>query len=178
LSALWRDDRTRATMGQGRYRRVAMVSDSFAGSLRRRQFIALAGLSVMRGAAAPGVQVDSPEESIEAYLRRTSGRFDLTRYRQILGAANAYKEGDDATGVAAPDETSRVAARSLLSNTRIRYLAEHSVYEDSLSRYISRALIHVSRPRYRVGQSVNSRHFCCLLLTMNFMRFFQGCRVT
>ena len=110
--------------------------DSQAGRFPRRQFLAAAGLSALPCIGAPSIQTDGSSESIPSYLERVTGGFDLTRYRQILGAANEYKEGDEATGVAAPDQPSRLAARSLLANTRIAYLIEHPVYEDSLSRYI------------------------------------------
>ncbi|MGH9629766.1 MAG: ethanolamine ammonia-lyase subunit EutB, partial [Bryobacteraceae bacterium] len=109
--------------------------------LRRREFLGLAGASAVCGfAGTAAIQTAGERESIPEYLARTLGRFDLARYSQILGAANEYKEGDEAVGVAAPDAASRAAARSLLSNTRISYLIEHSVYEDSLSVYIRRAV--------------------------------------
>src|SRR6188472_3124481 len=112
----------------------------FEGLFRRRHFLGLAGLSIVRALGAPTVRVKSRQESFPEYLARTAGGFDLTRYRQSLGAANEYKEGDEATGGAAADEASRSASRSLLANTRISYLVEHSVYEDSVSRYIGRAV--------------------------------------
>ena len=54
----------------------------------------------------------------------------------MLGAANDFKEGDQATGVAAADETTRSNARALLANTRIRDLHEHPLLVDELQRLI------------------------------------------
>jgi ethanolamine ammonia-lyase large subunit len=113
-----------------------------SNGMRRRHFLAAtAGVSgAFARATVPTIQPQNERESIGAYLARTRGGFDLNRYRQILGAANEYKEGDETTGVAAPDEQSRTAARCLLANTRISYLIEQSVYEDSLSEYIRSAV--------------------------------------
>jgi ethanolamine ammonia-lyase large subunit len=94
-------------------------------------------LGVTRTTAAVRlIEVASGQESIPEYLVRTRRAFHIETYRQLLGAANEFKEGDAAAGVAAFNEASRTAARSLLSNTRIGWLAGHSVYEDSLSEYI------------------------------------------
>ncbi len=110
-------------------------------SIRRRSFLA----AMLGGAAAaalpacgktepppPGVSIPSVhrEESVFNYMERTLGGFDPTRYRQILGAANDYKQGDEAIGVAAADETSRQNARILLSNTKLGDLVSHSLLDD------------------------------------------------
>ena len=73
-----------------------------------------------------------PGEDLFAYLQRTRGGFDATRYRQIIGAANDYKEGDEAIGVAAArdDAQSRSNARLLLGNTRIADLDAHPLLLD------------------------------------------------
>ena len=114
---------------------------TFASRLRRREILHLSLLSVLQASEkVRPIRVSNSKEDIPTYLTRTAGKFDLTRYRQILGAANEYKEGDEATGVAAPDAGSRIGARSLLANTRIAYLIERSVYEDSLSEYIGTAV--------------------------------------
>ena len=54
-----------------------------------------------------------PGEDVFGYLQRVHGGFELTRYQQLIGAANPYKEGDEAIGVAAADERSRANARAL-----------------------------------------------------------------
>ncbi|WP_414641292.1 ethanolamine ammonia-lyase subunit EutB [Archangium sp.] len=82
----------------------------------------------------PGVYIPSVKEgeSVFGYLERTRGGFDQTLYRQIIGAANAYKEGDEAAGLAAADDTSRTNARRLLHHTRIGELRAHPLFEDGL----------------------------------------------
>lgn len=117
-------------------------------SLRRRSFLA----AMLGGAAAatlpacsksenppPGVLIPSvnPEEDVFGYMARTVGRFDETLYRQILGAANEYKEGDEAIGVAAADENSRRNARHLLANTKIGDLTARPLLADQQGTLIS-----------------------------------------
>jgi ethanolamine ammonia-lyase large subunit len=82
----------------------------------------------------PGVYIPSVKEgeSIFGYLERMRSGFDPTLYRQLIGAANAYKEGDEAAHLAAADETSRANARLLLSNTRIGHLRSRPLFEDGL----------------------------------------------
>jgi len=65
------------------------------------------------------------------------GKFDPRLYRQILGAANAFKEGDQIIGVAAADERSRTHARTLLAATRIRDLNAQPVFEDKLHQLLA-----------------------------------------
>src|SRR5690606_29168717 len=126
-------------------------------ALRRRTFLGglLAGASAYAlgcagrqapgvGGAAAGAGVSLPEsragEDIFAFLARTRGGFDATLYRQILGAANEYKEGDDALGLAARDAGSRQRARALLRETRIRDLVAHPVFEDQVYEFIQEAV--------------------------------------
>ncbi|HWN71835.1 MAG TPA: ethanolamine ammonia-lyase subunit EutB, partial [Haliangium sp.] len=117
-------------------------------ALRRRTFLGglLAGASAYalgcagrKGAGAgagatAGVSLPESQagEDIFAFLTRTRGGFDATLYRQILGAANEYKEGDEALGVAARDAGSRQRARALLRETRVRDLMAHPVFEDQV----------------------------------------------
>ncbi|MDX1383016.1 MAG: ethanolamine ammonia-lyase subunit EutB [Thermoanaerobaculia bacterium] len=91
---------------------------------------------------APGVVLGDAEtgEDVFAYVERRAGRFDLDLYRQVLGAANEYKEGDEAAGVAADSDGDRAVARRLLAATRISDLTARPVYEDDLSRYIAAAV--------------------------------------
>jgi ethanolamine ammonia-lyase large subunit len=79
-------------------------------------------------------------EDLFRYLERTAGGFDLAPYRRILGAANEWKEGDVAQGVAAPDQASRHHARTLLARTRIADLEAHPVFEDELFAYLRGAV--------------------------------------
>src|SRR6185295_14413785 len=64
------------------------------------------------------LQPPQADEDIFSYLQRTSGGFNAARYKQILGAANPFKEGDQIIGVAAADDASRTTARQLLAATR------------------------------------------------------------
>lgn len=86
-------------------------------------------------------------DDIFTYLRRSHGGFDLRAYRQILGAANDFKEGDEALGLAAHDDAGRTAARRLLGATRISNLLIHPVFEDEVSVYIDRAVDPAVRER-------------------------------
>src|SRR3954452_15890961 len=116
--------------------------------MSRRQFLtmvgaagaALAGYRVVAKAASGGstiaVNEIQPGEDVFAYIGRVKGGFDQTLYRQLLGAANDFKQGDQAIGVAAADETTRANARALLANTRIRDLHEHPLLVDELQRLV------------------------------------------
>ncbi|RKH80958.1 ethanolamine ammonia-lyase subunit EutB [Corallococcus sp. AB045] len=73
-----------------------------------------------------------PHEDVLDYVQRLRGGFDARLYQQVLGAANAFKEGDEAIGVAAADEESRRNARTLLSRTRLDDLHAHPPFEDRL----------------------------------------------
>ena len=116
--------------------------------MSRRQFLvmvgaasaALAGYRIAARAASGGGTIAVPEvapgEDVFAYIGRVKGGFDQTLYRQLLGAANDFKEGDQAIGVAAADATTRANARALLANTKIRDLHEHPLLVDELQRLI------------------------------------------
>ncbi len=65
------------------------------------------------------------------------GGFDQTLYQQVIGAANAFKEGDLAIGVGAKDEaSSRQNARKLLASTKIKDLYEHPLFVDELQKLV------------------------------------------
>jgi len=117
--------------------------------LTRKSFIAqsgLLGLSLMlfKGCnlwsptnsveAFPGAEIIEPlaAEDVFSYIHRISGEMDLTLYRQIIGSANDFKEGDLTIGVAAESETSRANARMLLSNTKISDLNENPLFKDGI----------------------------------------------
>ena len=82
------------------------------------------------------IELPLPRESIFEYIIRLKGQFDLTCYRQILAAGNEFKEGDAIAGLAAENETSRLNARTLISNTRLVDLKNNSIYTDKLSQLI------------------------------------------
>jgi ethanolamine ammonia-lyase large subunit len=86
-----------------------------------------------------GVRLRSPNnsEDIFKYIKRIKGGFDHDLYKKIMGAANAFKEGDQIIGIASANEKSREYARTLILNTKISDLNQHSLYEDEISLYIN-----------------------------------------
>ncbi len=86
--------------------------------------------------SAIAIEEVKPSEDVFAHVSRVKGKFDQSLYQQIIGAANDFKEGDQAIGVGAKDEASRKNARALLANTRIRDLDEHPLHVDDLQRLI------------------------------------------
>jgi ethanolamine ammonia-lyase large subunit len=116
--------------------------------LTRRELLVMAGAAAgtvatygdaARAALGPGnitVEEVGQGEDVFAYITRVKGSFDLTVYQQVIGAANDFKEGDQAIGVGAVDETTRKSARTLLTNTKIKDLYEHPLLEDDLQRLI------------------------------------------
>ena len=77
------------------------------------------------------------KEDLFSFIIREKGAFDLTYYRQLIGAANPFKEGDETLGVAALDDTSRQNARILLSHTKLSALDEHSLFDDEIKSLIT-----------------------------------------
>lgn len=114
--------------------------------LSRRDLLVMTGIAAAAShshfaRAAPSgravvIEAVEQDEDVFAYLSRTRGGFDQTAYQQVIGAANAFKEGDQAVGLGAQDEASRENARALLAKTRIRDLYEHPLFEDDLQRLI------------------------------------------
>ena len=96
--------------------------------LHRRRFLALglaggtfAGFAGASRAASPATTVAAslPGESIFAYIQRVRGQWDAGLYKQLLGAANAFKEGDEIIGVAASDDNAR--------SRRVSYCLRHDL---------------------------------------------------
>lgn len=77
----------------------------------------------------------TPGEDVFGWLSRVHGGYDVARYRAVLGAANPFKEGDQAQGIAAPDEPSRATARALIAATRVADLLAHPLFEDEVVAY-------------------------------------------
>ena len=75
-------------------------------------------------------------EDVFSYVKRVKGGFDQTLYRQVIGAANPYKEGDEAIGVAAGDDASRQNARALLANTKVGALHDNPLFVDNQQKLI------------------------------------------
>ena len=68
-------------------------------------------------------------------------RWTSTLYRQIIGAANEFKEGDQTLGLAADSETSRLNARKLISSTRVGDLDEFTLYQDGILELIQKTTV-------------------------------------
>lgn len=81
-----------------------------------------------------GVIIKKPQggEDIFAYIERMYGKMDTTIYRQIIGAANEFKEGDQTLGIAASNTASRTNARALLSQTKLFDLDNNVLYQDGV----------------------------------------------
>jgi ethanolamine ammonia-lyase large subunit len=84
-------------------------------------------------------------EDLFSYIRRVSGRFDLRLYKQLVGAANEFKEGDDIAGIAAPDEITRKMARNLISNTSLINVYKHPLFQDEQYELIQNSTVFDSK---------------------------------
>lgn len=121
--------------------------------LHRRRFLAIGVASATHLAVGRSANANStsaiglsdmprPEagEDLIRYIHRVKGGWDQTLYRQLLGAANDFKEGDEIIGVAATTEQMRADARQLLSKATIQQIDAHPPFEDSLLTYISNVI--------------------------------------
>ena len=88
-----------------------------------------------------------PGEDLFGWLTRTTGTVSHESYAQILGAANAYKEGDAAIGVAAADDETREMARGLLSATTLGAIDAHPLFDDRLSQLLESTIDVHARDR-------------------------------
>jgi len=79
-------------------------------------------------------------EDVFAYIQREKGKFDQILYKQILGAANEFKEGDKTLNIGAINDDSRIHARQLLGNTTIKNLNNHIVFKDELLALIQQSV--------------------------------------
>jgi ethanolamine ammonia-lyase large subunit len=105
--------------------------------ISRRTFCCvLAGSLAGTGLLPPLLQAmilsTKKDEDIFSFINRTIGKFDRPAYQQLVGAANAFKEGDQILGIAAKDEAIRSKARLLLSNTLAGDIMRHPLFEDNL----------------------------------------------
>jgi ethanolamine ammonia-lyase large subunit len=97
---------------------------------RRRFLEGLAAAPAFAAASAAGVT--GPEDLV-GHVQQVSGGWDQTLYTRLLGNANAFKEGDEIIGVAAPDEAARSRARDLLGQTRLAEIDARPPFSDQLS---------------------------------------------
>ncbi|MDG2220538.1 MAG: ethanolamine ammonia-lyase subunit EutB [Rubripirellula sp.] len=100
---------------------------------------------------APAIASPNANEGVFEFIHRMKGKHDPTLYAQVLGAANNFKEGDAAIGVAAADETSRQHARTLLNNTSLKEIDEHSLHQDEVQKSGLRAVRTEQRPNLTLG---------------------------
>jgi ethanolamine ammonia-lyase large subunit len=113
--------------------------------LPRRDFLFQLGLVSSAAMLAPSkmfgvgpiphfkrIVVDAPDvgEDLFTYIQRKRGNYDVTLYRQLVGAANEFKEGDEIAGIAADSDASRKAARELIANTRLADVYNHPLFQD------------------------------------------------
>jgi ethanolamine ammonia-lyase large subunit len=83
--------------------------------------------------SAPAAATTAPAvEDLATWLNAQPGGWDDVAYRQLLGAANEWKEGDAIVGVAARDEQQRQLARKLLAETPLGVIDAHPPYTDDL----------------------------------------------
>ncbi|HVG63910.1 MAG TPA: ethanolamine ammonia-lyase subunit EutB [Hyalangium sp.] len=143
-------------MGARTSKESPAVSPLLPVMMRRRTFLSAALFGAASASVACGGNLKKPEavepppgvyipevkqgEDLFAYMDRARGGFDQTFYKQIVGAANEYKEGDEAAGIAAADAKSRDNARLLLSNTRIGALRAKTLFDDSLFQLIEQGV--------------------------------------
>jgi len=109
------------------------------GRITRVLLAGLVGLGVLSlsvWASAITIHDVKPGEDVFAYITRVKGAFDPEMYKKVIGAANAYKEGDEILGVAADDALSRLNARKLLANTKLSDLYQHPLSQDSVQKLI------------------------------------------
>ncbi len=94
-------------------------------------------LSEASGISIAGI---SPGDTVLTYVSGNAGGFDATLFRRILGAANEFKEGDAAIGVAAEDGRTRELARTLISRSRIGDIAENPLLSDRVGELIRQTI--------------------------------------
>ncbi len=99
------------------------------------------------------------DEDLVGYLNRTCGGWHQARYQQLLGAANAFKEGDEIIGVAAADEASRRYARQLLANTPLSVIDQHPPHHDGQFDYIQRFVQPTPQHAWQAETLGQLRHF-------------------
>jgi ethanolamine ammonia-lyase large subunit len=102
--------------------------------------IALGVFALSTYCSAVAIKDVKPGEDVFKYIERVKGSFDQTLYQQVIGAGNAFKEGDQAIGVAADDNASRENARKLLSNTKIKDITDHPLLNDGVYKFIAQSV--------------------------------------
>ena len=122
--------------------------------MERRDFLSKLGMATVSYTLVSGkvfgesdhfhfekIEVPSPlvGEDLFQYIQRQKGSFDVTLYRQLLGAANEFKEGDEIAGIAAASDEDRLKARMLLAETSLDNIRKNSVFTDEQSEFIEQS---------------------------------------
>jgi ethanolamine ammonia-lyase large subunit len=120
----------------------ALAGSASAVAINANPCIRVRGATAVPTSPGVGVVVDEVRagESLFDRVRGRGGAFDETLYKQLLGAANAFKEGDAIIGVAAATEASCQRARTLLSNTLLHEIDAHPLLRDTLTDLLRRDL--------------------------------------
>ena len=101
--------------------------------------IAFGFFAFSTNSGAVAIKDVKPGEDVFNYVKRVKGSFDQVLYQQVIGAGNAFKEGDKTIGVAADDNSSRENARKLLANTKIKDITNHPLLNDDLYKFIAKS---------------------------------------
>ena len=80
-------------------------------------------------------------------VQAASGGWDAALCGRLLGAANAFKEGDATVGVAAPSERARTRARRLLGATLLGEIDAHPVLDDGMFRALQAGIDPAAKDR-------------------------------
>ncbi|MGB0597575.1 MAG: ethanolamine ammonia-lyase subunit EutB [Rubripirellula sp.] len=131
-------------------RRVFLVGGAAGGTIISLPW-SCPSLAIAAVPAAPVIPAPKAQEGVFEFIRRIKGKHAPELYAQVLGAANEFKEGDAAIGVAAADETSRQHARTLLANTSLKEIDEHSLHQDGVQKSGIRAVRLEQRPDLTLG---------------------------
>jgi ethanolamine ammonia-lyase large subunit len=112
--------------------------------LGRREFLGMtsgvAAAWAARSLGAADVAAVPPGDDLFRHIAREHGGFEAAAFKQWLGAANAFKEGDAIVGVAARDEPHRQQARALLARTTLGAVDAQPLLDDDLSRALAGSL--------------------------------------
>jgi ethanolamine ammonia-lyase large subunit len=140
------------------HRRVFLASTAAVGTTAsiswQMEQPAMAASSTF-SAASPTIPAPLENEDVFGFIHRLKGQYEPDLYMQILGAANEFKEGDVAVGVAAADQVSREHARRLIANTQIREIDRHAPSRDEVQKSGMLSVIVEHRPNLTIGALKN-----------------------
>jgi ethanolamine ammonia-lyase large subunit len=71
------------------------------------------------------------DDDLFSYIKRMRGKFDIDLYKQLIGAANEFKEGDQIAGIAAANDADRKIARALIAQTLLSDVFQQPIYQDA-----------------------------------------------